>query len=402
MKSAIALMHSANLWLLALIEDWQYGGFGLYVHWPFCEAKCPYCDFNSHVVKHIDQTRWAKALASEVERVAALTPGRLLRSIFFGGGTPSLMLPQTVATILEAAQTHWTWANDIEITLEANPNSVEADRFRGFADAGINRVSLGIQSLRDDDLRKLGRLHNADEAKRAFGIARDTFKRVSFDLIYARQNQTLSDWETELTEALAMAGDHLSLYQLTVEHGTAFWDRQNAGKLRGLPGEDLAADMYDLTQDICSAAGMPAYEVSNHAAPGSESRHNLIYWTYGDYAGVGPGAHGRLTLSGQKHANSAWLQPGAWLKAVEAGSGDEETTVLSGHDQASEYLMMGLRISEGIDVARLHKMYESNTLDTTVDRLLELGLMWKNDGRLGVTQKGRLVLNSVIAELLPE
>ncbi|WP_299936365.1 radical SAM family heme chaperone HemW [uncultured Pelagimonas sp.] len=385
-----------------MIEDWQSGGFGLYVHWPFCEAKCPYCDFNSHVVKHIDQTRWAKALASEVERVSALTPGRVLRSIFFGGGTPSLMLPQTVATILEATQTHWTWANDIEITLEANPNSVEADRFRGFADAGINRVSLGIQSLRDDDLRKLGRLHNADEAKRAFGIARDTFSRVSFDLIYARQNQTLSDWETELSEALAMAGDHLSLYQLTVEHGTAFWDRQNAGKLRGLPGEDLAADMYDLTQDICTAAGMPAYEVSNHAAPGSESRHNLIYWTYGDYAGVGPGAHGRLTISGQKFANSAWLQPGAWLNAVEAGSGDEVLTKLSGKDQASEYLMMGLRITEGVDIARIHNMYEFNGLDTTVDSLHELGLMWKSDDRIGVTQQGRLVLNSVIAELLPE
>ncbi len=390
------------MWLLALIEDWQSGGFGLYVHWPFCEAKCPYCDFNSHVVKHIDQTRWAMALASEVQRVSALTPGRVLRSIFFGGGTPSLMLPQTVATILEATQTHWTWANDIEITLEANPNSVEADRFRGFADAGINRVSLGIQSLRDDDLRKLGRLHNADEAKRAFGIARDTFNRVSFDLIYARQNQSLSDWETELTEALAMAGDHLSLYQLTVEHGTAFWDRQNAGKLRGLPGEDLAADMYDLTQDICSAAGMPAYEVSNHAAPGSESRHNLIYWTYGDYAGVGPGAHGRLTLSGQKYANSAWLQPGAWLKAVEGGSGDEVMTKLSGKDQASEYLMMGLRITEGVYIARVHNMYEFNALETTVNRLHELGIMWKSDDRIGVTQQGRLVLNSVIAELLPE
>ncbi|WP_299921852.1 radical SAM family heme chaperone HemW [uncultured Pelagimonas sp.] len=385
-----------------MIEDWQTGGFGLYVHWPFCEAKCPYCDFNSHVVKHIDQTRWAKALASEVERVSALTPGRVLRSIFFGGGTPSLMLPQTVASILEATQIHWTWANDIEITLEANPNSVEADRFRGFADAGINRVSLGIQSLRDDDLRKLGRLHNADEAKRAFGIARDTFSRVSFDLIYARQNQTLSDWETELSEALAMAGDHLSLYQLTVEHGTAFWDRQNAGKLRGLPGEDLAADMYDLTQDFCIAAGMPAYEVSNHAAPGSESRHNLIYWTYGDYAGVGPGAHGRLTISGQKFASSAWLQPGAWLNAVEAGSGDEVLTKLSGKDQASEYLMMGLRITEGVDIARIHNMYEFNGLDTTVDSLKELGLMWKSDDRIGVTQRGRLVLNSVIAELLPE
>lgn len=385
-----------------MTEDWQAGGFGLYVHWPFCEAKCPYCDFNSHVVKHIDQTRWANALAAEVLRVSAQTPGRLLRSIFFGGGTPSLMLPETVATILEAAQTHWTWANDIEITLEANPNSVEANQFRDFADAGINRVSLGIQSLRDNDLRRLGRLHSAKEAQTAFDIARNTFSRVSFDLIYARQDQTLDDWKIELSEALAMAGDHLSLYQLTVEHGTAFWDRQNAGKLRGLPSEDLGADMYDLTQDLCGAAGMPAYEVSNHAAPGSESRHNLIYWNYGDYAGVGPGAHGRLTLGGQKFANSAWLQPGAWLKSVDAGSGDEINSKLTGKDQASEYLMMGLRVTEGVDTARLHKMCDNLSLDTTVDRLHELGLMFRNQGRIGVTQKGRLVLNAVIAELLPE
>lgn len=385
-----------------MTEDWQDGGFGLYVHWPFCEAKCPYCDFNSHVVKHIDQTRWANALASEVLRVSEKTPGRLLRSIFFGGGTPSLMLPETVATILEAAQTHWTWANDIEITLEANPNSVEANRFRGFAEAGINRVSLGIQSLRDNDLRRLGRLHSAVEAQRAFDIARNTFDRVSFDLIYARQDQTLDDWKLELTEALAMAGDHLSLYQLTVEQGTAFWDRKNAGKLRGLPSEDLGADMYDLTQDLCGAAGMPAYEVSNHAAPGSESRHNLIYWHYGDYAGVGPGAHGRLTLAGQKFANSAWLQPGAWLKSVDTGSGDEIFSRLSGKDQASEYLMMGLRVTEGVDIARLHNMYGDLQLDDTVERLRDLGLMFRSQDRIGVTQKGRLVLNSVIAELLPE
>ena len=395
-------MRSENLLQVALTEDWQAGGFGLYVHWPFCEAKCPYCDFNSHVVRHIDQTRWAKALAAEVLRVSAQTPGRLLRSIFFGGGTPSLMLPETVATILEAAQVHWTWANDIEITLEANPNSVEANRFRGFADAGVNRVSLGIQSLRDADLRRLGRLHSADEARRAFDIARNTFGRVSFDLIYARQDQSLTDWEQELREALAMAGDHLSLYQLTVEHGTAFWDRQNAGKLRGLPGEDLAADMYDLTQEMCIDAGMPAYEVSNHAAPGSESRHNLIYWNYGDYAGVGPGAHGRLTLAGQKYANSAWLQPGAWLQAVDSGAGDEIRSALSGKDQATEYLMMGLRVLEGIDTVRLHKMYDTLPLASTVDRLLELGLLWNTADRIGVTQQGRLILNSVITELLPD
>ncbi|WP_286196659.1 radical SAM family heme chaperone HemW [Tropicibacter sp. R15_0] len=383
-----------------MVEDWQLGGFGLYVHWPFCEAKCPYCDFNSHVSRQIDQFRWAKALASEIKRVGALTQGRVLNSIFFGGGTPSLMAVETVASVLKAASDTWVWANDIEITLEANPSSVEAGKFRGFRDAGVNRVSLGVQSLRDDDLKRLGRLHNVDEARRALDIAKNVFDRVSFDLIYARQDQTLADWETELTQALALAADHLSLYQLTIEQGTAFGDRYNAGKLRGLPNEDISADMFDLTQVVCEAHGMPAYEVSNHAKPGAESRHNLIYWRYGDYAGVGPGAHGRLSMGGQKFATDAVLQPGAWLQKVEQRQAADQAVALSGADQAAEYLMMGLRIQEGVDLARLHNMRGIETLRPTIGKLVDMDLLWEKKGRLGVTPGGKLLLNSVLVELL--
>ncbi|WP_425439486.1 radical SAM family heme chaperone HemW [Puniceibacterium sediminis] len=394
-----------DLWLgvLAenLTEDWRHGGFGLYVHWPFCEAKCPYCDFNSHVVAHVDQTRWARALVSEVERVARLTPGRVLNSVFFGGGTPSLMAPETVAAVLDAVRRSWTLANDVEITLEANPRSVEAGRFRGYADAGVNRVSMGIQSLRNDDLRRLGRLHDVGEAQKAFDVARSVFDRVSFDLIYARQDQTLEDWRVELREALSMAVDHLSLYQLTIEPGTAFGDRAQRGRLKGLPEDGLAADMYDLTQELCDAAGMPAYEVSNHAAPGSESRHNLVYWHYGDYAGVGPGAHGRLTVDGIKYATEAWTAPGKWIEAVEQGSGDSLFEGLSGADQSGEYTMMGLRVNEGLDVERIRQMSAQALPDAACQSLEEMGLLWRDSGRAGVTRRGRLLLNSVIAELLP-
>jgi len=384
-----------------LTEDWQAGGFGLYVHWPFCEAKCPYCDFNSHVTQFIDQDRWAKALAAEVRRYSAKTKGRVLRSIFFGGGTPSLMLPETVNAVLEATRDDWVWANDIEISLEANPRSVEAARFRGFADAGVNRVSLGVQSLNSDDLRRLGRLHDVDEARAAFEIARNQFDRVSFDLIYARQDQSLEAWRSELTEALSMAVDHLSMYQLTIEQGTAFFDRAQRGKLRGLPGEDLGADMYDLTHELCDAAGMPAYEVSNHARPGAESRHNLIYWNYGDYVGVGPGAHGRVTLGGQKYATVAAMQPGKWIEMAEAGSADVEFEALTGDDQASEYIMMGLRILEGIDTARVRKLSGNALSQDEIDHLIDLGLLWQNGATLGATPRGRLVLNSIIPELMP-
>ncbi len=383
-------------------ETWQIGGFGLYVHWPFCEAKCPYCDFNSHVVAHVDQTRWANALASEIRRLAARTPGRVLQSVFFGGGTPSLMAPETVATVLDAARDGWVWANDIEITLEANPRSVEAAKFESFARAGVGRVSLGVQALNDADMRRLGRLHSVAEAKEAFNVARETFSRVSFDLIYARQGQTLEAWRAELLDALEMAVDHLSLYQLTLEPGTAFWDRAQAGGLRGLPDEDLSADMYEVTQEMCADAGYHAYEVSNHALPGAESRHNLIYWRYGDYAGVGPGAHGRLSLDGRRFATAGYLQPGRWLAAAEAGCGDEIDTQLSLKDQAAEYCMLGLRISEGLDIDRLRELDPQWARTDEIAGLQELGLITREDGRLRATPGGRPVLNSIIRTLMPD
>ena len=293
------------------MDDWRAGGFGLYIHWPFCQSKCPYCDFNSHVAATIDQRRWRDAYLREIERLGAETPGRVLQTVFFGGGTPSLMDADVVADLLAAVRATWPMVNDPEITLEANPGSVEAGKFRAFREAGVNRVSMGVQALRDADLRRLGRLHSVAEARQAFDIARNCFDRVSFDLIYARQDQTLADWQAELREALSMAVDHLSMYQLTIEDGTAFGDRFARGGLKGLPDDDVQADMYAATQDICAEHGMPAYEVSNHARAGAESRHNLIYWRMGDYAGIGPGAHGRLTLNGRRWATVAPRAPGA-------------------------------------------------------------------------------------------
>lgn len=394
-------MRSENSWRDALTENWQRAGFGLYVHWPFCEAKCPYCDFNSHVVRHVDQDRWARALASEIKRVGQETEGRVLSSVFFGGGTPSLMLPSTVEAVLKAAQGSWVWANDIEITLEANPSSVEADRFRGISDAGVNRVSLGVQSLRDDDLRRLGRLHDVAEARAAIETAQSVFDRVSFDLIYARQNQSISEWQQELSEALSIGVSHLSLYQLTIEQGTAFGDRLNAGRLRGLPDEDLSADMYEATQALCLAAGLPAYEVSNHAKPEDASRHNLIYWRYGDWAGVGPGAHGRLSFGTQRIGNAAWTAPGKWIDAAEAGSGDSERFTLTTQDKVAEHLMMGLRVTEGLELNALEMDGLHQISDDAIQHLIEYGLLWKNETAFGATTEGRLVLNSVIKELMP-
>lgn len=384
-----------------MAEDWQNGGFGLYVHWPFCQAKCPYCDFNSHVTAKIDQLRWRDAYLSEIKRVSALVPGRTLSTIFFGGGTPSLMQPEVVGDIIAAARAAWPTANNMEITLEANPTSVEAGRFQAYKDAGVNRVSMGVQSLSDNDLRRLGRLHSVAEARQAFDIARNTFDRVSFDLIYARQDQTPDQWAAELREALSMAIDHLSLYQLTIEAGTAFGDRYDRGLLRGLPDEDSAGDMYFLTQEICDAAGLPAYEVSNHARPGSESRHNKIYWRYGDYAGIGPGAHGRLTFNGQRHAVDTPLAPGKWLEKVEkTGIGDQSCTPLSRIDQAGEYMMMGLRLRDGISVGRYERLLGRALTNT--EQLEALGLVERLGDHLKTTDQGRAVLNAVIRELLPD
>ncbi len=385
-----------------LIDDWRNGGFGLYIHWPFCEAKCPYCDFNSHVSREIDEDRWKAAYLREIDRIAALTPERVLNSVFFGGGTPSLMSPELVNEIIERVRSKWRFANNIEITLEANPRSVEAGRFQGFSDAGVNRVSMGIQALNNHDLAKLGRLHSVEEAKKAFDTARTVFDRISFDLIYARQGQSLPEWRNELNEALEMSVDHLSMYQLTVEQGTAFWERQKRGQLKDLPNEDLAADMYELTQEVCEKHGMPAYEVSNHAKPGAESQHNLIYWRYGDYAGIGPGAHGRLTQDGVKYATAAWRNPGAWLEQSEQGSGDRTNDVVPRDEQAVEYILMGLRISEGIDIGRARDLDPTALPQTKLTEMVDLGLIEHDQHTVQATPQGRMVLNSLIAELLPD
>jgi oxygen-independent coproporphyrinogen-3 oxidase len=383
-----------------LTEDWINGGFGLYVHWPFCAAKCPYCDFNSHVVRQIDHDAWRIAYLNELRRVGELTKGRVLNSVFFGGGTPSLMAPDTVAAILEETRRFWPWANDIEITLEANPTSVEADKFRAFQQGGVNRVSMGIQALNDVDLQQLGRMHSAQEAMQAFDIARNIFDRVSFDLIYARQGQSLKDWETELQTALALAIDHLSVYQLTIEDGTRFGDLYKRGKLKNLPNEDIASDMYDLTQEITATHGFDAYEISNHAQAGAQSRHNLIYWRYGDYAGIGPGAHGRLTIDGCKYANEAWRMPDKWLNAVGDGTGDSETQPLTAEDQAVEFLVMGMRLNEGIDMERFQSIAGQPLNQEKLDFLRSIGIVDWNDRRLWTTPSGRLVLNTVVENLV--
>ncbi|WP_372892467.1 radical SAM family heme chaperone HemW, partial [Rhodosalinus sp.] len=373
------------------MEDWRAGGFGLYLHWPFCAAKCPYCDFNSHVSRHIDQARWRAAYLAEIDRLGRVTGDRVLNSVFLGGGTPSLMDPELVAAILDRVRATWRLANDLEVTLEANPSSVEAGRFRGYAAAGVNRVSLGVQALNDRDLARLGRLHSVAEARQAYDIARAHFDRVSFDLIYARQFQTLADWRRELEEALAMAVDHLSLYQLTIEPGTAFGDRFAAGRLAGLPEEDLSADMYEATQEMCEGAGLAAYEVSNHARPGAESRHNLVYWRYGDYAGIGPGAHGRLTVGARRVATEATADPGRWLTAIDSGETPERVTPIAPADQAGEHLMMGLRVVEGIDLAR-HARLAGKPLDPQeIAALKEAGLLHVKHGRLHATPQGRML-----------
>jgi len=383
------------------MDDWQNGGFGLYVHWPFCQAKCPYCDFNSHVSAQVDQSAWARAYLSEIDRLAAETGPRVLNTIFFGGGTPSLMNPDVVAAIIERARARWPAANDLEITLEANPTSVEAGRFRAYADGGVNRISMGIQALNDADLKRLGRMHSVAEARTAFDIARKTFDRISFDLIYARQYQTLSDWQAELNEALSMAVDHLSLYQLTIEPGTAFGARAAKGGLHGLPDDDISADMYLATQDICAHHGLPAYEVSNHARPGARSRHNLIYWRYGDYAGIGPGAHGRLTLDGSRWATQTPLMPNRWLEQVETkGHGETPREAIPPEEQALEHIMMGLRLAEGLDMERFARLNGAALPQDRIDALVDQGLIETNGPRLSATAAGRAVLNGVLRELL--
>lgn len=380
-----------------LPDFWERAGFGLYIHWPFCQAKCPYCDFNSHVSANIDQNRWKSAFLSEIRRVAELVPDRTVSTIFFGGGTPSLMDPDLVFAIIDEARAVWPTANDPEITLEANPTSVEAGRFRAYRDAGVSRISMGIQALNDTDLRRLGRLHSVSEALSAYDVARAAFDRISFDLMYGRQDQTLEAWKDELLTALSLAVDHLSLYQLTIEAGTAFGDRFRHGRLKGLPDEDLSAELYELTQELCDAAGMPAYEISNHAAPGSESRHNLIYWRSGDYAGIGPGAHGRLTINGQRVATETPLAPQAWLRSVEAtGDGEASAESISPDDHLKEFALMGLRLTEGVP---LDPFTKHENLYKNINGLADIGLLSIAGGRVSATNSGRPVLNALLREI---
>jgi oxygen-independent coproporphyrinogen-3 oxidase len=376
-------------------------GFALYVHWPFCLSKCPYCDFNSHVRAHpIDEDRFVDAYRAELAHRAGLTKGRTVSSIFFGGGTPSLMKPSTAAAILDAMASHWTVAENAEITLEANPTSVEAHRFRGFRAAGINRVSLGVQAMNDADLKALGRTHTAAEALAAVDLAASTFERYSFDLIYARPGQTAKEWRQELEAAILHARDHLSLYQLTVEPETMFERLRDRGKLV-LPGEDLARDLWDVTQQVTSNAGLPAYEVSNHARPGGESRHNLIYWRYGEYAGIGPGAHGRILTPNGRRAQAAERHPETWLTAVETkGHGLVEDAFLTNDEQADEFLLMGLRLAEGIEPSSFHTMSGRRLDPRRVDSLVAVGMVeYTPHGRLRVSAEGFPVLDAVVADL---
>ena len=375
--------------------------FAVYVHWPFCLSKCPYCDFNSHVRQGgIDEARFVRAYQTEIAATAARVLGRTVSSIFFGGGTPSLMQPSSVQAILDSIGKHWTIAPDVEVTLEANPTSVEATRFRGYRSAGVNRVSLGVQSLHDSALKELGRLHTAQEALAAVAVARSIFDRYSFDLIYARPRQTTDAWATELRRAIAEAAEHLSLYQLTIEPDTPFFGLHKAGKLK-IPDDDLARDLYDITQAICNDAGLPAYEVSNHARPGAECRHNLVYWRGHDYAGIGPGAHGRLTIDDRRLATETDKRPEAWLMRVEEnGTGLTVTEKLTPGETADEYLLMGLRLAEGIDLER-YSAISGRTLDAgRIAILREEGAVETTaDGRLRVTQSGFPLLDAVVADL---
>ncbi|WP_188259856.1 radical SAM family heme chaperone HemW [Azospirillum tabaci] len=387
--------------MLQVIPD---PGFGIYIHWPFCKAKCPYCDFNSHVRDRVEHDRWRAALVRELDHYADATPGRRVTSVFFGGGTPSLMEPATVGAVLERIAARWTVGSDLEVSLEANPTSVEADKFRAFRAAGVNRLSMGIQALDDAALKFLGRQHSAAEATGAIALAARTFPRFSFDLIYARPGQSVAAWEAELTRALDHAVGHLSVYQLTIEEGTAFFPLHARGDLV-LPDEDLAGDLYEATQSLLDRAGLPAYEISNHARPGEESRHNLTYWRYGDYVGVGPGAHGRLTLDGEKFATRAHRAPEIWLERVERdGHGAAAPEPVARESRGSELLMMGLRLREGVARARLVEE-TGRDIDGLVDsgaleRLVAGGFLEVGKDTLRATHEGRQRLNAVLGALL--
>ena len=378
--------------------------FGIYVHWPFCLSKCPYCDFNSHVRDSVDHDRWRTALLAELDHYADRTPGRTVTSIFFGGGTPSLMEPSTAAAVIDRVAERWTVAPDVEITLEANPSSVEAARFADLAIAGVGRVSLGVQALDDASLAFLGRRHNVAEAFDALAIAKRQFQRTSFDLIYARPGQSVADWRAELARALEEGTEHLSVYQLTIEEGTKFATLAARGDIV-MPDEDTQATLYETTQEMLAAAGLPAYEISNHARPGAESRHNLTYWRYGDYVGIGPGAHGRLTVDGRKLATRAHRAPEIWLDRVAAqGHGAHADEPVGLAERRDELLMMGLRLAEGVSRSRLREELGAD-IDTLVDarklqRLIDAEFLTLDADRLSATAAGRQRLNAVLTSLL--
>jgi len=376
-------------------------GFGIYVHWPFCAAKCPYCDFNSHVRETFDEARWTAAIARELTALALLQGDErpIVTSIFFGGGTPSLMKGRAVAAVLDAIAVLWRIDVHAEITLEANPNSVEQERFRDYRAAGVNRASIGVQALDDAALKALGRRHGAAEAKAAIRLAAEIFPRASFDLIYARPGQSRSDWERELKEALGFGTEHLSLYELTIEPGTAYATLARQGKL-AMPDDDTAADLYETTQEICGRAGLPAYEISNHARIGAECRHNLLYWRYGDYAGVGPGAHGRLTLQGRRVASETARLPERWLEEVEHRGHSVTLSDIAPDDARREHLLMGLRLAEGIDLSAYRARWCAAPNASRVEKLSKAGLIAMQGNRLAATPRGRLLLNAVIADLV--
>jgi oxygen-independent coproporphyrinogen-3 oxidase len=377
--------------------------FGIYVHWPFCTAKCPYCDFNSHVRANFDDAQWAAAIAQELKAVRALqgVGAPVVESVFFGGGTPSLMSGKAAATVLDAIAANWLVAGDVEITLEANPASADMARFRDYRAAGITRLSLGVQALNDADLKFLGRLHDVDDAKRALALAMATFEHVSLDLIYARPGQTPDEWQRELAEALAFGTEHLSLYQLTIEPATPFAVLAQTGTLT-IPEDDDAAALFELTCAMTDAAGRPAYEISNHAKPGRECRHNLVYWRYGDYAGVGPGAHGRLTLATGRVATLCEKLPERWREAVRSrGDGIIETTPVGNDDAAREHLLMTLRLAEGLDLAAYEARWGVALDRARIAELSDAGFLTLGETRLAATPRGRLVLNAVIAALAP-
>jgi oxygen-independent coproporphyrinogen-3 oxidase len=378
-------------------------GLAIYIHWPFCLSKCPYCDFNSHVRDSIDHERWRTALLAELDHYADRTAGRTVTSIFFGGGTPSLMEPSTAGALIDRVGKRWRTAPDLEVTLEANPSSVEAARFADLGRAGVNRVSLGIQALDDASLKFLGRRHDAAEALAALSVAQNLFDRVSFDLIYARPGQTVAAWIDELERAVGFGTEHLSVYQLTIEEGTRFATLAARGEL-DLPDEDIQAALYEATQELLGQAGLPAYEISNHARPGAECRHNLTYWRYGDYVGIGPGAHGRLTIGGRKLATRAHRAPEIWLERVEAqGRGAHEDMLISSAEQRDEMLMMGLRLTQGMSRERLRAQFGGD-VDTLVerrklDRLVDAGFLVLDEG-LRATPAGLQRLNAVLSSLL--